>query len=560
MNLRIASAFLLLCLVFPLFVHAQQAAAESNATSTVTTTTELVLVPVQVKGRDGKPLLGLKQDDFVLRSDKVVQPIRVFEEWQSASAPMNPTVPSAAGANPKYYSVPEGGMPQQLLIIAIDLVNTPFLEQGRAKQQLLKYLAEDMPSQPFALVAITKNGLMQIHSFSSDRASLVKAINRMQGSLSQGDAQEMAVDVTGTNDYVSIEEAFRQNQIYGGFAQKTAARVTLTSLIQIAQAYAGVPGRKSVLWLTGGMPTLMIDALAGGAKGNSNLNADSELLDDYEAAFNALNTANIAVYGIDLKGLADDKTYRATGINQQLHQPAYNSRSIYGPRSVPLTDTQDDGIKVLSAQTGGKSCTAMTELKSCLDQAIADSTSYYLLGFYIPQENRKAGWHKLEVKLNSEKGSVHSRSSYYLASRANPSPKEIAEMLRDAAGAKINYTGFAFSVERLPDAAPGATTATLRLRVPASSIVAPSGDQKTLSFVLGMVPLTVTGDPAANIRYTQLNMTPEQTENTLAHGWVISEPSPPLSSAAAVKYIIRDNGTGRIGSVTVPLHPPAKGS
>jgi hypothetical protein len=304
----------------------------------------------------------------------------------------------------------------------------------------------------------------------------------------------------------------------------------------------------------------MIDALAGGAHGNSNLNADPELLDDYEVAFNALNTSNIAVYGIDLKGLHDDKTYQGTGINQQLHQAGYNSRSIYGTRAVPLTDTQDDGIKVLSAQTGGKSCTAMTELKTCLDQAVADSTSYYLLGFYVPQANRKSGWHKLEVKLNSEKGSVHSRSSYYLAARTNPSSKEIAGMMRDAAGAKINYTGFAFSVERLPDATPGSATVPLRVRVPASSIVAPSSEQKTLSFDVGVVPLTTTGELAANIRVTQLNLTPAQTENTLAHGWVITEPSPPLSSASAVRYIIRDSVTGRIGSVTVPLHSPAKGS
>jgi hypothetical protein len=100
----------------------------------------------------------------------------------------------------------------------------------------------------------------------------------------------------------------------------------------------------------------------------------------------------------------------------------------------------------------------------------------------------------------------------------------------------------------------------LRVRVPASSIVAPSGEQKTLSFDVGVVPLTTTGELAANIRVTQLNLTPAQTENTLAHGWVITEPSPPLSSAAAVRYIIRDSVTGRIGSVTVPLHSPAKGS
>ena len=79
----------------------------------------------------------------------------------------------------------------------------------------------------------------------------------------------------------------------------------------------------------------------------------------------------------------------------------------------------------------------MTELKTCIDQAVQDSTSYYLLGFYISQQDRKPGWHKLEVKLASEKGSVHARSSYYLAPRTSPSQKQIATVMRDAANAKI---------------------------------------------------------------------------------------------------------------------------
>jgi hypothetical protein len=67
--------------------------------------------------------------------------------------------------------------------------------------------------------------------------------------------------------------------------------------------------------------------------------------------------------------------------------------------------------------------------------------------------------------------------------------------------------------------------------------------------------LTATGDVINNIRFTHLNFTPEQTENSLAHGWSVNEPSPPLASTPAVKYIIRDTTTGRIGSVIVPLHP-----
>jgi VWFA-related protein len=542
MKLAYASALLLSLLFTSQFLQAQKTAstpADNTPTTTLSTTTELVLVPVQVKDGD-KPMLGLKKEDFILRSDKQVQPIRVFEEWASSTA--TPTPPTVSAANSTTFSsVPSTGLPQQLLIIAIDLVNTPFLQQGRARQQLLKYLSEDMPQQPFALVAITRNGLRQIHSFSSNPAVLADALRRMQTSATKDEMQELTLE---SPDARQMALAMAESQNFQAYAEKIAARTTLAALEQIAQAYAGVPGRKAVVWLTGGISPILSNPMENG------LGLDTELLADFELAFSAMNTANIAIYPVNLNGIGSGGSSGGKNINGSIN--AYSS--------APYADDPTFGIKILANKTGGKWCTAMTELKTCIDQAVEDSTSYYLLGFYVPQQGRKAGWHKLDVKLASGRGSVRSRTNYYLASHAEPSPKELASMMRDAANARIDYTGLAFTVDRLPDPRPGANTAMLRIRMPASSIVSPSGDKKSLSFDVAVVPLKPDGDLVSDIKVTRLDLRPDQTENTLNHGWVITEPSPPLTSAAAVKYIIRDNVTGRVGSVTVPLHSTEKGS
>ena len=102
MKLCNASAFVWLYLLFfSNLLHAQQPAPSTPASNvpaaTLSTTTELVLVPVQVKDGD-KPMLALKKEDFILRSDKQVQPIRVFEEWSSSTA--TPGKTSASVSNP----------------------------------------------------------------------------------------------------------------------------------------------------------------------------------------------------------------------------------------------------------------------------------------------------------------------------------------------------------------------------------------------------------------------------------------------------------------------------
>ena len=407
-------------------------------------------MPVQVKGSDGKPLLNLRKEDFILKSDGKAQPISVFEESQAAVA--KPPSPQPA-ANPNqqiYSSVPDGGMPQQLMIIAIDLVNTPFLDQARARQQLLKYLSEDLPTQPFALVGITKYGLRQIHSFSSDPAALAAALRRMEVSTTKDEMQDVTLDTLGSGDQNQLQEAFQESEIYGAYATKIAAEATLTGLEQIAQAYAGVPGRKSVIWLTGGLPMLLTNPISGGV-----MTIDTDLVDKFQDAFSALNTANIAIYSVNLNGLntsTPNYARNSYGNNRGVTVGAsQNINGTYRGMGQPLADDPTEGIKLLANKTGGKWCTAMTELKTCIDQAVQDSTSYYLLGFYVPQHDRKPGWHKVEVKLASGRESVRSRPNYYLAPQTEPSTKQIGLMIRDAANAKIGYTGLAFTVERLPD-------------------------------------------------------------------------------------------------------------
>jgi VWFA-related protein len=182
MPCRVTAASVLAILLGILALHAQQKTESSDA-GTISATTELVLVPAQVKEHDGRPLLGLKAEDFVLRSDGKPQLIRVFEPPKQLSAQSTPT-PKPTLPN-MFSSVPSTGMPEQILILAFDLVNTKFLDQGRARADLIKYLETIPPNQRFALVVITQNGLAQVHNFASDPAVLLEALKKIQGSTSK---------------------------------------------------------------------------------------------------------------------------------------------------------------------------------------------------------------------------------------------------------------------------------------------------------------------------------------------------------------------------------------
>jgi hypothetical protein len=74
--------------------------------------------------------------------------------------------------------------PRSVTVIAIDLVNTPFLDQAYGRQQLIKYLGDDLDSgQAMALVVFDGHEVRVLHGLTTDAASLVKILKELGGQL-----------------------------------------------------------------------------------------------------------------------------------------------------------------------------------------------------------------------------------------------------------------------------------------------------------------------------------------------------------------------------------------
>src|SRR6202140_2364872 len=90
--------FLSACLSVNAQPPAQNAANGPETNLRFATTTQLVVEDVLIKGKDGKPILGLKPTDFTITEDGKPQKISVFEFQtlegelaDAAAAPVKPT-------------------------------------------------------------------------------------------------------------------------------------------------------------------------------------------------------------------------------------------------------------------------------------------------------------------------------------------------------------------------------------------------------------------------------------------------------------------------------------
>ena len=561
----------LACLV--LFVSGLAAAQSSSPSQTTfTSNTELVMVPVHVTDHYGRPLRGLKQQDFVLKADGTPQRIAFFNEMQSAPAAL-PTLVEAAGrpapekavTAKKYSNQPAQAMPQELTILALDTVNTPLLLQTWAREQAIRYLRSHPRNQPLQVVAITPSGLRQVHGFTTDSAALIQSVNSVKSTASRSDDAEVLtshMDRNGRIDsYASLVSALQDKQAEEGRRAVSAGALTLRSFEQMAWAYSGIPGRKTVVWLTCGFPLGQEEptgpAMIGHGPGriaaipySPGRYLHNELLPQFQRAFTALNKANVIIYPVDVKGLPLEDMWDVT-------QPAglfiHPELSHFAPPLLDPSTADRDGMKEMARRTGGRSCTAGNSLQPCIDQALAESADYYLLGFYVSQQQRRIGWHKLKVSVGADHGEVRARSSYYLRPLGIPPQREQEDDLRSAIQAAVDYTGVIFNVEPGVKGASNAAPVTFKISVPPTSILLLPGQDK-LSFDVIAIPLSNNGSPiGANARIVKLDIPSDKTQKALATGWTLLDTIPGSSSLSAVKVIVRDNGTGRVGSVAFPL-------
>jgi hypothetical protein len=256
-----------------------------------------------------------------------------------------------------------------------DLMNSSITEQQTARDQFFKLLSKSLDvKEPMCLLALDNRGLQVIHDFTDDPQVLVEALKTINGLGSGKDLpQDNPVDsmfragssydprnptsarsvAVMINHLRYFQIAARQQQLNEGIR----TRLTLDAIRQVGEAFAGIPGRKSLIWATG-------------------------------------------VYPLDLEDLGT-----ATGVNPSVGRP--------------LPDHTDVRFNVGNLEnfadaTGGKLCDRSMDARACFRVAVNDSTDYYLLGFYENTEHPRAGWRKLSVRVARAEIRVRARSGYYI--------------------------------------------------------------------------------------------------------------------------------------------------
>jgi VWFA-related protein len=506
--------------------------------------TRLVEVNVIVHDRHGQPIENLSRDDFELFDEGEKQDIaamRLERTQPQAGAPAPITLPANQFSNQPIFHT---GATEAVTVVLMDGLNTAFADQAHARDQLIRFLGTLTPNDRVALYSLGRD-LRVLHDFTDDAASLLRALQKRKLYLGSelADSQPDASD-TGNAELDAFLD--RSNQGLADFQTADRVGITLRAIEAIARHVSALPGRKNLVWISGGFPfSIGMDEMSSDTSRDSrSFNADI----DHTAR--AVAAASLAIYPVDARGLVTPPALGRDSWNPHPSGPPPLSSAMKN-----LQQTQDS-MRTLAKRTGGRAYFNTNDLANAVRGAIDDARVTYVLSYY-PKHNAWNGkFRQLKVAVKRPGVDVRYRLGYFAFADEPQTDVARKSALMDAVSSPIDATGIGITIRLQPDVpSPG----TLRVQAavdPRALALTRAGDRWTGEVdALYIVQDAADSAPVVTAQTLALNLTQRDYAESMQTGLQLSADLDGVKFRYRVKVVVRDAATGNIGSVTARPSP-----
>jgi VWFA-related protein len=501
-------------------------------------TARVVEVSLVAEDRQGRPVTDLKAEDLVLldggRPERIVSFLGPTDD--SASAPGAASVAPAALPPGTFTNRLEllAGNATSVTAILFDGLNTPMARQSYARQQVLAFLKKVEPGRPIVLYTLGR-GLNVLHELTTDPRPLVGALEQYRGAVSaEADSARLDTAGTGLEAFGSWLDQLETNLIER-YADDRALR-TLRSLVAIANHLERLPGRKSLVWVSGSFPVWIgRDRVPLPARPDPR-----QLRPEIERAARALNAAGLVVYPVDARGL--------------MSPPDFAPERASISREMVLVDRSGfAAMETLAQRTGGEAFYNDNDLGRAFRRAARDSSAAYQLGYQPSHGDWNGKFREIRFDVRRPGVRLRHRRGYFAQ------PSEPAEdwyrsgVLGAAMWSPTDATRLGMTVRVR---APAGEAIGLDLRLDIRDVtLQPLGDGFQGRLDIWLVQLG-TGDALLDTvsRVADLRLDRITHEQVRASGELpLAELVKRDPKAAILRVLVRDVSSGALGSVSIPL-------
>ena len=407
------------------------AAQQQQSTPIFRAGTTLVEFTIVATDQGGQPVTDLKQEEIAILQNGKPQPVAFFRFEGDAFAPGAVEPPREQIAPGLFTNRPEysPGPARNVTAIVIDTLNTAPEDQVAVKAQVMQYLRALAPNTRVAIYGLGSN-LRILMDFTADTALLRAQLDKLKLEYNvqaiPADQRERFQQMeaehfnTAVDQYVADEtdeeqqaEAERQaefervrshvaraDEYFQEQLQKRRITQTIASLEALGNHLSGIPGRKNLVWVSGGIPII-----TQGAFDRWVTTYSSEI----RGLAQRLATQGITVYPVQASGL------RVGFLETASTAPGASKGQVESRHLRPLTREHEQRIwgtmDVVADMTGGRAFRNTNELTAGVRAAATDMRGSYSVGFYVP-DNSDGRWREFEVRVKRTGVNILHRRGY----------------------------------------------------------------------------------------------------------------------------------------------------
>jgi VWFA-related protein len=513
--------------------------SSQSSTFTLKVNSDLVLTNIVVRDKKtGAVVKGLTEKDFTITEDGKPQHIASFDfENVDEAAALNEATINAAAPNGVFgaktgTATTEELRNHRLIVMFFDITSMQPDDLDRAQDAARNYINKQMhPADLVAVVSLDAT-LSLDQDFTASKDLLLKAVNAYGGTQGSG----FGSGATSTSNQVEDASSFSPDE--SEYNDINTDR-ELFAIEDISKSLAYLNEKKSLLYFSGGIQRDGIENQAS-----------------LHAAINASVRANVAIYSVDARGLqaisplGDATTGNLRGAN------SFNGAALQN--NLDSNFNTQEVMANLSSDTGGKAFFDSNDFSPAFDRIQKDTSAYYVIGYHSTDLRRDGRYRRLSIKIDRGDVKLEYRPGYYAPADYQHATKDERErQLEEELASDLPSTDMAVYMQALYF-----RTGDDRFYVPISLVVPGSqipfvkgGDRdKATLDIIGQVRDTA-GHDIGDIRDTVKLAVDESQQVRQKNVQYTTGFNLPVGKYH-VKFVVRENETGRMGSFETDLTVP----
>ena len=542
---------------------------------------EQVVVDAVVLDEQGAGVTGLSRDDFLLAEDGKPQAIASFEAVE-AQAPPAGVQPEASRGRVVTNAAPTFRAERRTIVIVFDDLGLSLPQGERARAAVADFVRTEIAAGDRLSLSSTSGRERWVARTQEEIEDLLDVLARLRGLAVSDSSVEPMTDAEACRIHVerdprttaTVTDRYLASGVTMGQAVRhlvsadaaatcqrasTRARQILAALEHSTRSLHGVRGRKAVILVSPGF-------------------LYNPGIPEYRRILEACRVANVAVYFLDVAGLAATATslaappvslFRAPDVQRPPAETGTEQEAL--ARAFPARDSDvTAGAESVAHETGGFVVRNTNDLAGGLRRVAQDTRAYYLLGYVSTNAARDGRYRRITVRLSPRAGAgrehwkVRARRGYdaptgaELARTSSRAEEELLRVLDSPVDRRdVPLRLAAYTLEDSPET-PGRVHCLLVAEVGSAALTLPHArgraEDAGLDVAYEALPR---GEGRAERRLKRVKLSAQES---LTRDWIgVGQELELAPGVYRVVVAVRDVPSSRSGSVSVRLDVPPTG-